>query len=74
MPCIEEIIEAVGKSNIISKLHLSKGYYQMKVQERDRENSEFVCYIGKFEFTHILFEVCNALAVFRPSWMRSWKK
>ena len=39
MSRIEEIIETVGKSKIIGKLDMSKEYYQVKVQERDREKT-----------------------------------
>ena len=30
MPRIEEVLEAVGRAKVISKLNLSKGYYQVQ--------------------------------------------
>ena len=51
---VHEIIEDIGKAKIISKLYLSKGYYQVKVKERDREQTAYVCHRGKFEVTQTI--------------------
>jgi len=39
---MEEVIEATGTASIISKLALVKGYYHMRVREKDRHKSAFV--------------------------------
>ena len=62
MPHIEE---AVGKAKIISKMDLSKGYYQVRMAEKDIPKTAFVCHKGKFEFTRITFGVRNAPAIFQ---------
>ena len=35
MPRVEEVLESVGKSSIISKLDLTKGYYQVPMHPED---------------------------------------
>ena len=37
MPRVEEVLEQVGKSRVISKLDLSKGYYQVPTKENLQE-------------------------------------
>jgi len=65
MPLIEEVIEATGSTSVISKLDLAKGYYQVRVRERDRHKTAFVCHRGKFEFNCMPFGVKNAPAIFQ---------
>ena len=50
MPRVEEVIEGVGKVSFISKLDLTKGYYQIKMKETDVSKTAFICHRGKFEF------------------------
>ena len=64
MPRIEEVLEAVGKAKVISKLDLSKGYYQVPMREQDVAKTAFICHKGKFEFLRMPFGVRNAPAVF----------
>ena len=65
MPRIEEVLEATGQATVISKMDLSKGYYQVKVCPEDRDKTTFVCHRGKFKFTRMPFGVCNAPAIFQ---------
>ena len=65
MPRIEEVLEATGQAKVISKMDLSKGYYQVMVCPEDRDKTTFVCHKGKFRFTRMPFGVCNAPAVFQ---------
>ena len=65
MPRIEEVIEATGQAGVISKMDLSKGYYQVMVCPEDRDKTTFVCHKGKFRFTRLPFGVCNTPAVFQ---------
>ena len=65
MPWVEEVLEQAGKSRVISKLDLSKGYYQVPMVTEDIPKIAFVCHRGKYEILHMAFEVRNAPAVFQ---------
>ena len=65
MPRVEEVLEAAGKAMYISKLDLSKGYYQVPMAPEDQCKTAFVCHRGKFQFTRMPFGVVNAPAVFQ---------
>jgi len=58
MPRVEEVLEGVGKAEYISKLDLSKGYYQIPMEESDVEKTAFTCH-------RVPFGVKNAPAVFQ---------
>ena len=65
MPQVEEVLEHVGKSRVISKIDLTKGYYQVPVHPEDIPKTAFICHQGKFEFLRMPLGVRNAPAVFQ---------
>ena len=65
MPRMEEVIEGIGKARFISKLDLSKGFYQVQLTDEAREKTAFTCHKGAFHFTRMLFGVKNAPACFQ---------
>ena len=65
MPRVEEVLEGVGKAEFISKIYLTKGYYQIKMRESDIPKTAFICHRGKFEFLRMPFGFKNAPAVFQ---------
>ena len=65
MPRVEEVLEGVGQASFISKLDLTKGYYQIPVREIDIPKTCFICHRGRFEFTRMPFGVKNAPAIFQ---------
>ena len=65
MPRVEEGLESVGKSQYISKIDLTNGYYQIPMVEEDIGKTAFTCYRGWFEFLRMPFGVKNAPAIFQ---------
>ena len=65
MVTLEEILEKVGGAQVMSKLDLSKGFYQVEVDARSQEKTAFVCPFGKFEFRRMPFGLKNAPALFQ---------
>ena len=64
MPWVEEVLERVGRSKYISKLDLSKGYYQIRMVASDIPKTAFICHRGKFEFLRMPFGVKTPLQSF----------
>ena len=65
MPRVEEVIEGIGKACYISKLDLSKGFYQVQLTDAAKEKTAFTCHKGAFHFTRMPFGVKNVPACFQ---------
>ena len=70
MPRVEEVLEGVGQARFISKLDLSKGYYQVQLTEEAISKTAFTSHRGTFEFTRVPFGVKNAPACFQELMQR----
>ena len=65
MNTLEEILERVGGSMCLSKLDLSKGFYQIGIEEESKEKTAFITPFGKFAFNRMPFGLRNAPAIFQ---------
>ena len=65
MTTLEEILERVGSSRCVSKLDLSKGFYQIEIEEETIDKTAFITPFGKFAFTRMPFGLRNAPAIFQ---------
>ena len=70
MPRVEEVIEGIGRARFISKLDLSKGFYQVELTEQAKQKTAFTCHRGAFHFTRMPFGVKNAPACFQALMQR----
>ena len=65
IPLVAEIVGRVGKARVLSKLDLSKGYYQVRMAEEAMEKTAVVTQFGKLQFTRMPFGLVNATSTFQ---------
>ena len=56
----EDLFQRLGKSNYISKIDLSKGYWQIPVAEEDVKKTPFVTPDGNYKFIRMPFGMKNS--------------
>ena len=65
MPLIEDLLDQVGDCGFLSKLDLSKGFYQIPIRMEDRDKTAFCSPYGKYRFTRMPFGLRNAPSTFQ---------
>ncbi|CAM5076411.1 unnamed protein product [Natator depressus] len=65
MPCTDELLEKLGRAQFISTLDLTKGYWQVPLDESAKERSAFTTHLGLYEFNVLPFGLRNAPATFQ---------
>ncbi|CAM4672033.1 unnamed protein product [Lepidochelys kempii] len=65
MPRTEELLEKLGRAQFISTLDLSKGYWQVPLDESTKERSAFTTHVGLYEFNVLPFGLRNAPTTFQ---------
>ncbi|CAM5108865.1 unnamed protein product [Eretmochelys imbricata] len=65
MPRTDELLEKLGHAQFISTLDLTKGYWQVLLDEPAKERSAFITHAGMFEFNVLPFGLRNAPATFQ---------
>ena len=50
MPRVEDMVEQLGEASFLTKLDLTKAYYQIPVAKGDRIKASFCTLWGKFQF------------------------
>ena len=64
LPSIRECLDSLGGSTMFSTLDLHSGYWQIKIDPKDRHKTAFTTESGHWEFVVMPFGVKNAPAVF----------
>jgi len=65
LPRIDDILETLNKCVYFSTLDQAAGYWQIPVDETDKEKTAFITYNGLYEFNVVPFGLCNAPATFQ---------
>lgn len=65
LPLIDDILALLGNAKFFSSLDLKSGYWQVLMDERDKEKTAFACHRGLFEFNVMPFGLSNAPAIFQ---------
>ena len=65
MPRVEDCIDKVGNSQVVSKFDLLKGYCQVPLTPRAREIAAFVTPTGFYQYTVMPFGMKNVPATFQ---------
>lgn len=64
-PCIDEVLNVLSGSKWFSVLDLRSGYYQIAMNEEDKEKTAFICPLGFFEFERMPQGITGAPATFQ---------
>ncbi|CAM5155264.1 unnamed protein product [Eretmochelys imbricata] len=65
MPRTDELLEKLGRTQFISTLDLTKGYWQVLLDESATERSAFITHVRLYEFNVLPFGLRNAPATFQ---------
>ena len=65
LPLIDDILALLGKAKFFTSLDLKSGYWQVLMDDLDKEKTAFACHRGLFEFNVMPFGLSNAPAVFQ---------
>ena len=64
LPRIDETLDALEGSDYFCTLDLYSGYWQVEMDDRDKEKTAFVTRRGLYQFNVMPFGLCNAPATF----------
>lgn len=65
LPHLEEAFSALAGSKWFSVLDLKSGYYQIEMEEADKQKTAFVCPLGFWEFNRMPQGITNAPSTFQ---------
>jgi hypothetical protein len=64
LPRIDDTLDALAGAQWFSTIDLASGYWQVEMENRDREKTAFVTPFGLYQFKVMPFGLCNAPSTF----------
>jgi hypothetical protein len=64
LPRIDDLLDQLRGSRVLSKIDLRSGYHQLKIRASDIPKTTFTTRYGLYEYTVMSFELTNAPAYF----------
>jgi hypothetical protein len=64
LPNVMDQIQRAAGHKFYCFLDLKDGFWRIKIAEKNREKNAFITPFGLFEWIHMPFGLCNALATF----------
>ena len=65
LPGIDDILAVLGKVEFFTILDLKIGYWQIPIDENDKEKTAFTCHRGLYEYNIMPFGLANAPSIFQ---------
>jgi hypothetical protein len=65
LPRIDDTLDKMKGMKYYTSMDLASGYWQVEIQEEDKEKTAFICAMGLFEFNVMPFGLSNAPATFQ---------
>ena len=65
LPRIDELLDTFEGKKWFTSLDLASGYWQVPIEEKDKEKTAFITHEGLYEFEVMPFGLCNAPATFQ---------
>lgn len=73
LPTLDDILEHVGQSQILSTLDLAKGFHQIELDPSSMDLTTFACPFGRFRYRRLPFGLKNAPAYFQATMLHVLK-
>jgi len=65
IPRMDDMLSFLGDFKYISLFDLSKGFYQIEIEEEDEQKTAFVCHRGHYQFNRVPMGLSNSPATFQ---------
>ena len=65
LPLIDDMLALLGNAKYFTSLDLKTGYWQVLMDQADKEKTAFTCHRGLFQFNVMPFGLSNAPAIFQ---------
>ena len=65
LPVIDDMLTSLGEAKYFTTLDLKSGYWQIPLDDQDKEKTVFFCHRGLYEYNVMPFGLANAPGIFQ---------